>query len=523
MVTLSANIVHLFHRAAEKHPERTAIVEGANQVTYAQFQQQVQSTASWLAKKGIRRGDRVLVFIPMSIRLYRIVLAIFHIGATAVFLDEWVSKSRMELCCSIADCQGFVGIFKTRVFAWFSPALRRIPIRLGATLAANGSAPGPEVAPVTAEEVALITFTTGSTGTPKAAKRTHGFLRAQFEALLDKMDPRPGDVGVTILPIVLLINLGVGATSVIVPYKASKAANMDTRKLWDLIQQHRINRLVASPFFVSQLALFAIEHNKGAPSITKVFTGGAPVFPDEAQRYIQAFPEAETEIVYGSTEAEPISSISATTLTGAGNPSRGLAVGRVYRGAKVRIIPICNEPVLCESAEAFNRLALPTAQVGEIVVAGAHVLTEYFNNDEALRRNKIFVDGMCWHRTGDSGFLAENGMLYLTGRCSMLINHSGTLISPFVCEYRLRTIPGISCGTLIQWEDKLIAVLESEPASPRIGIKEGIRQLGLPAMRIHWMKKIPRDPRHHSKIDYEALLSKLARGDHGTNRRINSD
>ena len=71
-----------------------------------------------------------MIFVPMSIDLYRIVLAIFSMGATAVFLDEWVNKNRLEICCQLADCNGFIGTSKARLSGYFLQELRKIPIKL---------------------------------------------------------------------------------------------------------------------------------------------------------------------------------------------------------------------------------------------------------------------------------------------------------------------------------------------------------------------------------------------------------
>src|ERR1700747_541143 len=95
------NIVELFFTAAQKHPERIAIIYKNREITFNELAEQVKNTACYFRNEGIEKGDRVLVFVPMNIDLYRIVLALFSIGATAVFLDEWVNKKRMEECCKV--------------------------------------------------------------------------------------------------------------------------------------------------------------------------------------------------------------------------------------------------------------------------------------------------------------------------------------------------------------------------------------------------------------------------------------
>ena len=194
------NIVELFLNAATEYPDNIAIIEKNKQISYRQLARSVKETTAFFRKKGIKSGDRVLVFVPMSIDLYRIVLALFHIGATAVFLDEWVSRKRMELCCRLADCRAFIGIWKARIYGrFFSKELKKIPIRLGTRFQKSSSLEEPEN--VSLDHTALITFTTGSTGTPKAARRTHGFLKEQFDALIEKMQPQVNDVDLSLIHI----------------------------------------------------------------------------------------------------------------------------------------------------------------------------------------------------------------------------------------------------------------------------------------------------------------------------------
>lgn len=503
------NVVQLFYKAVNQYPTHTAIVSGNERISYTELYRQVQVAAKALSEAGLRRGDRVLVFVPMGIPLYRTVLALFHIGATAVFLDEWVSRSRLEVCCRMADCRGFVGVFKARLYAWFSPSLRRVPIRLGTSLPRTSNDTSIPMAMVDPDEVALITFTTGSTGIPKAAKRTHRFLHAQFQALIDTLSPQAWEVDVTILPIVLLLNLGVGATSVIVPYKAGKTSSRDIPNLWRQLARHAVSRITASPYFVTLLAEYALETGHTLPGLKRIVTGGAPVFPDEAKQYRQAFPATDQEIVYGSTEAEPISSVTTEALIAAGRLTGGLLVGEVYRGCEVRLIPIRDEVISCDNEEAFEALTVAQGEIGEIVVAGDHVLNAYFNNEVALRRNKIFIGEKCWHRTGDSGYIGMDGRLYLTGRCSALIYFEGSMLSPFICEYWMRSVPGVRCGTLIQTDGRLVAAIETLPRADQKSIARALYRLDLPAFRIQWMPQIPRDPRHRSKIDYELLRQQL--------------
>jgi acyl-CoA synthetase (AMP-forming)/AMP-acid ligase II len=503
------NIVDLFYASAKKHPDKTAIIYKGQKISFGEFQQQVTATSAYFLKKGIKKGDRVMLFVPMSFDLYRIVLALFRIGATAVFLDEWVNKKRMEECCKVAQCQAFIGIFKARILSFFSSELRKIPIHLGLGYSASDSH---ENFPATSkDDTALITFTTGSTGIPKAAKRTHGFLHAQFSALIAKIDPQEDDIDMPVLPIVLLINLGAGTTSVIADFKASKPNSLRPEKIIEQLKAYGVNRIIASPFFVKEISKQIIKHKIPLPQLKKIFTGGAPVFPTEARIYDQAFPGAMIQVVYGSTEAEPISAIDVKELVKNEKSilEKGLNVGMPDKNASVKIIRIVDAPLSVNNEEELSELEIHGKKIGEIIVSGDHVLREYFNNAEGLKRNKIFIGKTCWHRTGDSGYLDEDGNLFLTGRCATLISRNEKIIAPFIYESFFQTIPGVEMGTVMLLGEKLFAVIELNDLTKEKTATEKTLRSGISFDEVIFIEKIPRDPRHNSKIDYTLLRQEL--------------
>jgi acyl-CoA synthetase (AMP-forming)/AMP-acid ligase II len=504
------NVIEYLHVNARKFPTKVAIQHKGHFITYANLEDEVFQTAAYFQSKGIKAGDRVLVFVPMSIDLYRIVLALFKIGATAVFLDEWVNKERMELCCRIAECRAFIGIWKARLLSFFSKDLRKIPIKLGISY---------EKVPINhsgfhqtdPDDTALITFTTGSTGTPKAAKRTHAFLLEQFNALIEEIYLTPNAVDLSMLPIFVLCNLGIGSTTIIPDFKATKPDSLSPEQLLNLISLHKINRISASPFVIKKLAEYVIKTKANTNELKNIFTGGAPVFPKEAQLYARAFPNSRVEILYGSTEAEPISKINIKTLLKQKTDllKDGLNVGKPTYLIKVKIITIKDEIMKCRTPEDMNLLEVSNLEIGEIAVSGDHVLKEYYNNEEALMRNKIFAGDEVWHRTGDSGYVGNDGSLYLTGRCNQLIWKNDQLIAPFLYENFLQTIVGVEIGTILHLKDKLLIVLELSEKADQKRIEKEIKNSTMVHDEIRFIDKIPRDQRHNSKIDYPTLEKQL--------------
>jgi len=496
------NIAQLFFDAARTYPNNIAIVEDSQSINYDQLAEDVKRTAAYFSAKGIKEGDRVLVFVPMSIDLYRIVLALFQLGAAAVFLDEWVSKERLLLCCNIAECKGFVGTPKARFLSYFAKELRRIPIKLNWRTRANA---GLEVNLVDKDASALITFTTGSTGIPKAADRSHQFLTSQFDILKDKINANSMDVDMPILPIVLFVNLGVGATSIIAKYNSRKPASLQPNLLVEQIRKHKVNRLTASPFVVNELAKYLINNKVELNNLETIYTGGAPVFPTEAENYVKAFVNSNAKIIYGSTEAEPISSIDAKELLSRRTQlNTGLPVGKIHPATHTKVIKIVNTNLERLSKEELSEMECKENEIGEVIVAGDHVLKRYFNNPEAFALNKIIVDDVIWHRTGDSGKKIENE-LYLSGRCKQLIKREDDYISPFIVENLLQEIDGVSMGTIVEKDGNLLLALESDRDQNELLLK--VDQLQFDKLIV--LDSIPRDPRHFSKIDYPRLMEVL--------------
>lgn len=502
------NVVDLFHDAARSTPGKPAIIYRDRVTTFGDLENAVNETAAHFLARGIRKGDRVLVFVPMSDDLYRIVLALFRIGAVAVFLDEWVSIKRLVACCRVAQCAAFIGTFKGRVLARLLPGLRSIPLHLGLKYIQTLAVPAfPETG---RDDIALITFTTGSTGIPKAAIRTHGLLFEQFQALIPLINPAPDDVCMPVLPVVLLINLGAGVTSVIADFNARKPDAMKPEKIAGQVRRYEVSSIIASPFFVRQLSLYLTSNALVLNTIQKIHTGGAPVFPMEVRSYRNAFPGAEIGIVYGSTEAEPMSVISADELT-VSETDRGLNVGKVEPGATVKIIPIGDDCIAVADDDALSNLEVAPGTIGEIIVSGKHVLRDYLHNPDALKRNKIFIGAKCWHRTGDSGFLGNDGNLYLTGRCASLIRTPNGLLSTFLYENRFQAIEGVETGTVMMRGDRLTAIVELSDPSRQVTVRSVIAASPEAFRDIVFVPKIPRDPRHNSKIDYEKLRVLLSR------------
>ena len=343
---------------------------------------------------------------------------------------------------------------------------------------------------------------TGSTGQPKAAKRTHGFLLEQHRVLTKEMTLPPDSVDLATLPIFALNNLACGLTTVIPSFDMRRPGDVDGAKILTEAERYGATTVTASPAFLECL-MRAMTPGR-VPTLRSVFTGGAAIDPPFARRLLDTFPGREITAIYGSTEAEPIASLPMPFLADCEDISRGLPAGRPIDEISLAILPLGVEIQPTYTPEEWDALRVKDGGIGEICVAGPHVLREYYHNPQAERENKIHVGDAVYHRTGDAGRQDGSGMLYLCGRTSTLFRDaSGELVCPMILESLLKTLHGIRAGTILRTDSGVVACLETD--LPEADAEKLLRENSVPFDRLVRLDHIPRDPRHNSKLDYGAL------------------
>lgn len=520
------NIAELLRQRARERPETTAIIESRGgrdrTVTFAGLEEATARGAALLREKGLLAGDTVLVFQPLSIELYIILLSLFRRGITAMIVDPSAGREHLERCCSLVPPQGLIASPKAHLLRLVSPALRRIPLQF-----ATGFVPGavlwrlpadlpPErdICPCSHDTPALITFTSGSTGLPKGVARSHGFLLEQLRVLEKAVALVPRQIDLTTLPVFVLANLASGVTSVLPEADLRRPGSIDPAPVLRQIDRLRPTRTTASPALLERLCDGCTKRGRKIDGFATVFTGGGPVFPRSLKRFAEVFPGADIVAVYGSTEAEPVSTqkwreVTETDVTRM-STGGGLLAGTPVAEIRVRIIGAqWGKPLGPLGTKEFEWLCLPDGETGEIIVTGGHVLKGYLNQigDE---ETKVRVDGEIWHRTGDSGYFDPLGRLWLMGRSSAVIDDDRGTLYPFAVECAALGQPAVRRAALVRHRGKRVIVVE--PAGgvrtvPEADLLAALSWAGIDEVRV--VRYIPLDKRHNAKVDYPALLRLL--------------
>ena len=500
-----------------------AIISQNQSISFAELDRASSCAAAYLQDLGLKPGDRVLVFLPMSIDLYIALLALFKLGLIAMFVDPSAGQTHLEHCCQISPPQALLATPKASLLLLKSPALRQIPLKLVPNISLLGLknwyrfrtySPSPTLYPATAETPALLTFTSGSTGKPKAALRSHGFLLTQHEVLARHLDHQPGAIDLTTLPIFILANLASGVTSLIPAGDLRKPGFVNPVPILRQIETHQPISTAASPAFLERLVSYCEEHQIRLESFQRIFTGGAPVFPQLCDRLQKCATHAQIIPIYGSTEAEPIAhtSTSLSNPTSAPSSLGGLFAGHPIAEINLKIIPDSwGKPIAPLSPEAFADYTLPPLTPGEIVVSGDHVLSGYVNGEGDLE-TKFRVGDTPWHRTGDAGYLDSDGNLWLLGRTRAKIEDEKGILYPLSVEAIAHQFPRIKRAALISHHHQRWLILELNPLhppdeNPFLQLKSALEFAQIDEIKI--VPKIPVDARHNAKINYPELAKML--------------
>ena len=449
-----------------KSSEKTALIQNGRRITYAQLLARGLSFGGRLRREGVGSGSFVLVFLPLSIELYTAMIGVWSVGAASIFIDfsrgsKFVSESIDRLKPDVMVCDNVTGLVRG-----FYPKMRSIK---AVNIKSTGQAT--VIQKVDPDHPAILTFTSGSTGLPKVAVRTHGFLINQYHLLREHIDFDENHIDLGTLPVFTLANLAANMTTLLPP--KSYRSKTNAKRLAKEMVCEQVTRAICSPALLASL----LAHSD-LPDLKAAYLGGGPVYPSILERVRR---DVDLHIVYGSTEAEPIASIRWLDISE--EDRRKIASGAGLLVGKV--VP----QVACKIGEGK-----------EILVSGQTVLEGYLGGI-GDSENKIRDGEQVWHRTGDAGYFDNKGRLWLLGRVSQAIRDGAGELYPFCVECVLDARFGIR-GAVIEKDGARLLAIEQGAVSAE-QVLEAIAPFKI--ARIVTVKKIPMDKRHGAKIDCEKL------------------
>ncbi len=504
-------------------------------ITYKNFNNIVNHFSGGLLRAGIKKGDRVIVFTSISPELYISIAGLQRIGAIPVLIDSWSRKEQLveifqnSQPSAIIALNGWLKTFidyvdvfgiKIKISVNDDTTAGKDVIQLNDLL--KGAAG--KIVPVKQDDIALITYTTGSSGIPKGASRTHRFLAAQHYTLKRLFPYKSKDIDIPVFPVFALNNIASGITTVIPAIDISKPNIKDSKILISQIKSCKVNCMTLAPSSFRNLAIYCNMEHISLDGISRILTGGAPISETDILGFIKIAPNSKNWILYGSTEVEPIAYIESREMLSIKKPKWknttkiGVNVGMIDDELHSKCIDI-KTGTICQDIEVES-IEIKNGEVGELIVAGEHVCEGYYKNEEAFLRAKIKDrHGIVWHRTGDLARIDKDGYVWIVGRKHNVIKRGTEYFFPVRPEIILKDLSNVSNAAYLSFasnkKDRIIAVVTLKEADKkkekmcRNEICKVFKKENLPLDEVVFIEEIPMDVRHHSKVDYDKLQKKL--------------
>ncbi len=485
---------------AARYPNKACSVFLGREMTYRQLRNQALALAAWLVQQGVQPGDRVALFMQNCPQFHVAFYGVLAAGAVVVPINpmnradefgHYITDPETRVVVAAADLlpvvlaaqetlpqaarapQVLVVRYADALPAHWpedlgvSQAMWQALTATGAIHNDQGSAPlleGVQITtweealrhepltqavPRTADDLALLPYTSGTTGLPKGCMHTHRTLMANTCASF--VHTQADTVSLAVVPMFhitgmlygVLAPIYAGSTIVIMP-------RWDRELAGRLISRHRVTIWVCIPTMIIDL-FGSPNYRQFDLSSLQVLAGGGAAMPQAvAQRLIDEFGIAFAE-GYGLTET------AAPSHSNPPDRPKLQCLGIPIFGVDSRVI------------DPQSLQEVPQGEVGEIVTHGPMVFKGYWKHEQATREAFIEIDGKPFFRTGDLGRVDEDGYFFITDRLKRMINASGFKVWPSEVELLLYKCPWVQEACIISSRDayrgetvKAVVVLRQE-------------------------------------------------------------
>ncbi|HJQ28921.1 MAG TPA: acyl-CoA synthetase [Rubrobacter sp.] len=422
-----ASIVEAFVRNAERTPENLCLRFEGEEISYRSLLERAEGFAAALAAWGLRPGERLALFLGNHPDLLAAYLGTHLAGGVVVPVNSQYRRAELrhifgdagvricltdeerkpELDRTRGDLPELKAVIET------GPALEGF-LATGATFTAEMPR---------GDDLAVIAYTSGTTGRSKGAMLLHRNLVANAEAVCAAWRWTDRDTLLLALPLFHTHGLMVGAHGTFLTGAGAELhRKFDAARAYDALLEARVTMFFGVPTMYTRLLREAGARDERPRPIRLYVSGSAPLSPQAFDEFERLFGERILER-YGMTE----------TIMNLTNPYEGErrpgTVGRPFPGQEARVVDV------------RTRDPLPEGEIGEIEVRGPHVFPGYWNSPDATEES---FDEEGWFATGDLGSVGEDGYFTISGRAKELIISGGYNVYPREVEEVIEGCPGVS-------------------------------------------------------------------------------
>ncbi len=489
------NFYEMLYDHGRRYPRRKALFVGNETIRYAELLKRVDAFAQTLFDLGVKPDDRVALFMRNSWEFVVALLAISKVGAIIVPINTFLKSEELSYILEDSEAKLLIAssLFKDVVNESMARQRLKTIIWEGEQRCENSGEMGFKEALSKSgrdkalnrklEDLAVIFYTSGTTGKPKGAMLSYKNILSNAESgsLLLKIGSK--DRTIVFLPmfhsftfsIGLILPLYVGGGIVIIP---------SVRPFSNIFKQTLLKRVTiffGVPDLYNALVKAKLPWYFMALNRIRIFVSGAAPLPSKTlEQMRRKFRRAKMLEGYGLSESAPAVCINPLHC------QKHRSVGPAMPGYRVKVVD-------------ENLKELPPSEVGEIMIFGDNVMRGYLKRPEDSA--EALVDG--WLRTGDMGWMDEEGYLYIVDRKKDLIISKGINIYPREIEDLIDSFAGVEASAVIGMPDERsgeipVAYLELEDgasidiAQLKAYLKEHLADFKIPK-RFHIIKELPKN------------------------------
>jgi long-chain acyl-CoA synthetase len=431
----------LIEQRAERQPAAAYALsaEDGRSLTCADLARGCRSIAALLQGHGARPGDTISVVMPNGLQTLRLLLGAMHAGLCVNPVNLVSQPEQMRYVVVHSDCRVVCVApdWEARVRAMLEGIGREVAVLVvdpdGDALPGESASAGIEAPPPRPDAVALLMYTSGTTGQPKGVMLTQASLAANAHAISDEHGLAPEDRVLAVLP---LYHINAFAVTMLAPLAHGGSLAMPARfsagRFWDQAASTRCTWINVVPTMISYLLEGDAPPREQTAAIRFCRSASAALPPEHHRAF-------EAMFGIGIVETMGLTETAAPSFSNPMAPALR-KLGSVGRASG------------CEACVIDGLLhEVPDGTTGELAIRGPNVMLGYYKNEEATRA-AFTPDG--WLRTGDLGHRDADGFFFVTGRIKELIIKGGENIAPREIDEALLKHPAVREAAAVGVPDK---------------------------------------------------------------------
>ncbi len=451
-------------------PSRIATIFEGQSLSYLQLSERSCRLATAMHRMGVISGDRIAVVDVNSTQQLEVYFATMLLNAIFVPLNFRAGSGELvHPLQSTTPKLIFSGLRYSRMLMeisvklpkfkliTFNPSKQKDVLHYETLLIQDQP---PVVLPTIDEnndnDSAVLLFTAGTTGKPKAVTLTHHSFTSFMLSIAEPADPEVEEKNLLSLPLYHIAGLQSALVSVYSGRTIVIQKQFEAREWLEIVDKEKIQRALLVPTMLKQILEHPDRSSYDLSTIELITYGGAPMPISVLQLAISEIPNASFINAFGQTE-------TGSTITAVPpedhilNGPKALVEKRLKRLTSIgKALPDVDVRIIDENEEE-----LPIGTMGEIAARGARVMLGYWGEEPNSSK---------WLRTGDLGYMDEDGYIYLQGREKDFIKRGGEMVSPEEVEAILYSYPGVNEAAIVglqddTWGERVVAVIVANSGS----------------------------------------------------------